>query len=201
MLKGGSRKVKPMAINKKLMTVTEFEAFADAPENADRRLELINGEIVEKVPAEEHGIVVANVGTAIKIFVKANQLGGRVGVEIRHKIPLDAHNARMPDVAYTSAERVLPLVRKGSIPQMPDLAVEVQSPDDTVEELRAKAAYYLQQGSRLVWLAYPPNQTVESCTWDGEQLIIDRLGPDDELTGGEVLPGFAVRVAELFELG
>lgn len=190
-----------MAINKKLMTITEFEAFADAPENADRRLELINGKIVEKVPTEEHGVIALNFGTAIKIFVKANQLGGRVGVEIRHKIPLDAHNARMPDVAYTSAERVLPLVKKGSIPQMPDLAVEIQSPDDTVEELRAKAAYYLQQGSRLVWLAYPPNQTVESCTWDGEQMMIQTLGPDDELTGGEVLSGFAVRVAELFELG
>lgn len=190
-----------MAINKKLMTVTEFEAFADAPENADRRLELINGEIVEKVPTEEHGVIALNFGTTIKIFVKDNQLGGRVGVEIRHKIPLDAHNARMPDVAYTSAERVLPLVKKGSIPQMPDLAVEIQSPDDTVEELRAKAAYYLQQGSRLVWLAYPPSQSVDCCTWDGEQMMIQTLGPDGELTGGEVLPGFAVRVAELFELG
>lgn len=33
-----------------MVTEAEFEAFIQRPENADRLFELINGEIVEKVP-------------------------------------------------------------------------------------------------------------------------------------------------------
>jgi hypothetical protein len=36
-------------------SVDEFEQLINLPENRERLLELINGEIVEKMPAEEHG--------------------------------------------------------------------------------------------------------------------------------------------------
>ena len=48
---------------------------------------------------------------------------------------------RLPDVSFIAGER--PVVKKGSIPQMPDLAVEVQSPDDSPADMRAEAAFYL----------------------------------------------------------
>lgn len=38
-----------------LWTVKLFEAWAESPENSERLLELINGEIVEKMSTEEHG--------------------------------------------------------------------------------------------------------------------------------------------------
>ena len=38
----------------KTYTIEEFERFLALPENADRLFELIDGEIVEKMPTEEH---------------------------------------------------------------------------------------------------------------------------------------------------
>jgi Uma2 family endonuclease len=78
---------------------------------------------------------------------------------------------------------------------MPDLAVEIKSPDDTVKELREKAAYYLANGARLVWLIYPAKHMVEVYTPDGD---VEILVEGDLLTGGDVLPGFSLPVAEVF---
>ena len=50
-----------MAIQPKLVTVVEFEQFLALLENGDRSFELIHGEIVEKVPTEEHGLIAANI--------------------------------------------------------------------------------------------------------------------------------------------
>jgi Uma2 family endonuclease len=59
-----------------------------------------------------------------------------------------------------------------------------------------KAAEYLAAGGRLVWVVDP----------DAEQVIVVTppnafrvLGREDTLDGGDVLPGFACKVAELFE--
>ena len=78
------------------ITVEAFEQFELLPENADRLFELINGEIVEKVPTEEHGIIVLNIAAPVREWVRQYKRG-RVGVEIRHNRPGDRHNARLPD--------------------------------------------------------------------------------------------------------
>jgi Uma2 family endonuclease len=181
-----------MAVGEKLVTIEEFEAFIARPENRERRFELVNGRIVEKVPTEEHGVIALNIGTELKLY--ARMRGGRAAVEPRHRIPEDEHNARLPDVAFTSAERALPLVKQGAVPQMPDLAVEIQSPDDSPIELREKAIYYLKNGARMVWLVYPDKRTVEIHT--AEDLRVLTAG--DTLDGGDVLPGFSLPITEIF---
>jgi len=181
-----------MVIQNRLYTVDEFEAFLALPENKERRFELINGEIVEKVPSEEHGIIVLRIGSKLLIFVDLHNLG-RVAVEVRHRIPGDDHNARLPDISYRRDTSV-PVVRQGSVPVMPDLAVEVKSPDDSYRELRDKADYYLTNGLRMVWLVYPEKRLVEVLTPDD----VDILTIDDTLDGGDVLPGFSLPVKEIF---
>lgn len=174
-------------------TVEEFERFLRLPENLDRLFELINGEIVEKMPTEEHGLVAGNLVAALHNFVRPKRLG-RVGVEVRHRLPQDNRNSRMPDVSFTSARR--PLVKTGSVPQMPDLAIEIQSPDDTIKKLREKAAYYLENGSRLVWLIYPHKRLIEVYSLDVD---VEILLESDLLTGADVLPDFSMPVADVFD--
>jgi Uma2 family endonuclease len=77
---------------------------------------------------------------------------------------------------------------------MPDLAVEVQSPGQTDKLMADKAAYYLANGTRMVWLVYPGKQLVEVLTQADRQL----LPIDDTLTGEPLLPGFTLPVRELF---
>ena len=78
---------------------------------------------------------------------------------------------------------------------MPDLAIEIKSPDDTIQEMRDTAAYYLANGSRLVWLVYPNYRLIEVYRLGAD---IQILGEEDTLTGGDVLPGFELPVREVF---
>jgi len=181
-----------MEARKLLYTVEEFERIADSPENRDRLLELINGEMVEKVPTEKHGMCVGNIYYHIRMRVQTHR-GGRVVMEVRYRNPEDRRNARIPDVSYTSGNE--PPIEKGSVPRMPDLAVEVKSPDDSLKVMREKARYYLANGTKLVWLVDPQKRFVEVYTPDDEQVLFE----DDTLDGGEVLPGFQMNVRDIFE--
>jgi Uma2 family endonuclease len=175
-----------------LYTIEEFKRIADSPENRDRLLELINGEIVEKVPTEKHGMYVGNIYFHIRVHVQEHR-GGRVVMEVRYRTPEDRRNARIPDVAYTIGSE--PPVEKGSVPRMPDLAVEVKSPDDSLKDMRTKARYYLTNGTKLVWLVDPQKRFVEVYTADKEDLLFE----DETLDGGDVLPGFQMSVRDIFE--
>lgn len=52
-----------MVIQTKSYTIEEFEEFIARPENGDRVFELIHGEIVEKVPTEEHSMAIESIFT------------------------------------------------------------------------------------------------------------------------------------------
>jgi Uma2 family endonuclease len=176
----------------KLHTVDEFETYIARPENSDRYFELINGEIVEKVPTERHGHVSVNITTDVRIWIRKTGKG-RIVVEVRHQNPDDRYNARQPDISYY-ADASRPIVEKGAVPQLPDLAIEIKSPDDTYKKLREKADYYLANGTKVVWLIYPDKQMVEVLTQDDFQIL--RAG--ETLDGGDLLPGFTMKVDDIF---
>jgi Uma2 family endonuclease len=178
----------------RLANAEEFQTFLQQAQNADRAFELIHGEIIEKVPTEEHGVIALWLGARLLLWVEAGDLG-RVGVEIRYRLPEDQHNAYLPDIAFTSKARLLPLTRQGAVPQMPDLAVEIMSPDDDKTQLSHKITYYLANGTRLVWLISPAEAAVTIFRPDADPVT---LGSDDTLDGGDVLPGFSVSVAAIF---
>lgn len=183
-----------MTIREQLYTVADFESFISLPQNTDRHFELINGEIVEKMPTEEHSLIIGDIYFPLRTFVDQHNLG-RVAFEVRRKMPGDDHNARLPDVEFTAKERLLPVVRQGAVPQMPDLVVEVKSPDDSLLKLREKAVYYLSNGARLVWLVFPDRQQIEVHT---AHSAVATLGIDDTIDGMDVIPGFSLPVRDIF---
>jgi Uma2 family endonuclease len=176
----------------KLYTVEEFEAYIALPENADRLLELIDGEIIEKMPTREHGIIGATFAADITIYLRVNPIGW-VAVEARHRPAGDTRNDRLPDVSFVSGiDR--PIERKGAALYIPDLCIEIQSPDDSDKDMLDTAFFYLKNGAKMVWLVYPAKRLIEVLTADSREL----LGIEDTLTGGDVLPGFSVAVKQLF---
>jgi Uma2 family endonuclease len=84
---------------------------------------------------------------------------------------------------------------KGHEKVIPDLAVEVVSPNDRAEEIEIKVGEYLRAGVQLVWIVHPETQTVQISRPDGSS---QRLGASDELSGENILPGFRCLVGELF---
>ena len=80
---------------------------------------------------------------------------------------------------------------------VPTIAAEVISEGNTVREMRQKAKEYFESGSKLVWMIYPKTRTVAVF-----QQLKDEptrtLSENDTLDGGAVLPGFQMKVADLF---
>ena len=78
---------------------------------------------------------------------------------------------------------------------MPDLVVEVISPNDLASELQAKLIDYSSAGVPWVLVVDPESRSVVSYPADGRRSIL-RVG--DVIRGGEILPGFECPVADLF---
>jgi Uma2 family endonuclease len=176
------------------VSAAEFEAIIAAEANRERHFELIDGEVVEKMPTQKHGVMSGSIITEINLYLRQHPIG-YAGVETRFRPEGDESNDRIPDVAFVRhpSAGAGPLVESGPVIGMPDLAVEVQSPDDTLKSMRDKADFYLAHGSRMVWLFYD-KRLVEVLTPTERQLLTE----DDVLDGGEVLPGFRVRVGDLY---
>ena len=171
-----------------------FEAFIAQPENLDRYFELINEEIVEKsMPTEEHALIA---GLWI-YFLNSYALEHGVGIagpEARFKVKGDKRNTRQPDVSMI-LDPDAPITTKGASTRVPDVIVEVMSPDDNIDELREKAKYYIANSTRLVILTFPRQKIVEVYRPNAPT---EMLTAEDTLEGYDVLPGFSLPIASLF---
>jgi Uma2 family endonuclease len=183
-----------MHIAEHLITIDEFEDFIAQAEQRERHYELIDGRIVEQsMPTERHGLLALKLGARLLAYCEISGRG-RVGVEIRaYSASADPHNLRQPDISYY-ADASRPIVERGAVPQLPDLAIEIKSPDDSLKDMRAKAIYYLAHGSEMVWLIQPEKRLIDVYTHNDVR-VLDR---HDTLEGGELLPEFSLLVAELF---
>lgn len=179
-----------MAIERQRVSIQEFDQLL--AEKPDRLLELIDGEIVEKMPTERHGELAGIVFSIIYAYLKAHRIG-RVSVESRYRPTNSELHDMLPDVAFRLTEGTAQ--EHGAVEGVPDIAIEIKSPDDKITQMRRKAAIYLENGSRYVWLIYPESEILEVY---GQETDIQLLKPGDSLTADGVLPGFSVDVAEIF---
>lgn len=178
-----------MTITNQLLTVEAFDTLMSQPPYRDQHLELIDGCLVEKpMPTEEHGAIVANLLFALMSYLRERRVG-RVFTEARYK--LGERDVRQPDLVVRLSDD--PVWKQGSAPYIPDIAVEVQSPDDTIKGLRERAAYYLSAGVKAVVLALAAKQLVIVITPDDEQIYT----PNETITLA-LLSGFALPVRDVF---
>ena len=161
------------------------------------RTELVNGELVELMPTgHPHGYLESIITTLIMIFVRQNKIGrvlnGEAGV-YTHRNP---DTVRGVDVAYISNERFAQVQSNSYLDVAPELIVEILSPSDTWSELQIKLAEYFAIDVKLMWVVDPALKQIHVFkALDQMQLFT----PEDELTGGDVLPGFSTPVSAIFE--
>jgi Uma2 family endonuclease len=187
-----------MQTRTRTMTVEEFRAFTELPENRDKDFELLEGEVIEVPSAKQyHMLIVTEIIFLIKLFLKTHNLTGLVvGDNLDHE--LGSETVLRPDVGYTSAEREPIVLAYPNI--APDLVIEVVSPSNTLEEFKAKMRVFFEHGTRLVWLVYPKDRTVTvyERTENIDKPAIHSLTATDTITGGDVLPGFTAKVSDFF---
>lgn len=177
----------------KLITGEEIAEMSDAGPS-----ELIDGRIVPMTPtADEHSAYEGNFYALLRDFAKSNQSGkarvGEIGIYI-HRNP---DTIRAADACYISNERYARKKSKVFLDVAPDLVVEILSPNDAWSDVTQKLRDYFSIGVRLVWVADPQTRSVYAY-----RSITDvrEFTSSDDLPGDEVLPGFSVKVAELFEI-
>jgi Uma2 family endonuclease len=175
-------------------TATEKDVLA-VQDHEDRLCELVDGTLVEKAMGFRESCLALALSEALRGFVRPRRLGLVTGAD--GVMRLATGLVRIPDVAFVSWDR-LPGRRMPTepIPSLaPDLAVEVLSEGNTPGEMARKRQEYFAAGVRLAWFVDPRTRTVEVYTAADQSTV---LHAEHILTGGEVLPGFALSLQELF---
>jgi Uma2 family endonuclease len=174
-------------------TATEDDVV-EIEEREDRLCELVDGVLVEKTVGYDESCLTIALAALIHNFVKAHKLGRVSGPD--GMVRLFPGLIRIPDVAFASWGRFSEPRGSRKLPDLvPDLAVEVLSEGNTPQEMSRKLDDYFGAGVRLVWFVDLRTRTVEVFTGRKSS---KRLGEQETLTGGKVLPGFSLPLKELF---
>lgn len=171
--------------------VEAFDQMAAAPENADRLLEYIGGEVVE-VPSNPYSSYISSILIHFLLgFVLDQNLGFVTGEQGGYMVSGERY---APDVAFLSFARQAELAKTGYNLNPPELAVEVLSPTDTESQMMIKVANYLAAGT-IVWVIDPSVRVVHVFR-PGQP--VQTLTENDTLRGEGVLNGFEISVLRLF---
>jgi len=190
-----------MQVKTRLPTLAEYlAAFEEQP------VEIVDGEIIPMSPGgREQPNVETNTLILLQPYLKEHNWG-KVFPEA--SFVLDGNrrkdwvkNARKPDIAFISKERIEAHNKKypaRSEPWWlaPDLAVESISPTDRFAAINRKVTDYLRYGARIVWLIDPEARTITIYTPDHP---LKTLYDDDTLDAEPIIPGWSAPVAALFE--
>lgn len=165
----------------------------------DELFEVIDGQRVRTPPMGVFAVWIASeIHSYLAQFGRTHNLGRSITEALFH-LPAPVNRDRRPDVAFVAFERwakdrpLPPLDNAWDV--VPNLATEVVSPSDTVEELQQKIKEYFRVGVQLVWVVHPLQSEIhvyESPT------KIRALSRNDVLDGGAVVPGFKLPLIELF---
>lgn len=179
-----------MVIAGSRMTAAEFLRLPDD----GRKYELVDGEPKEVPAGHEHDALVMHIGLMFQPFARGRGVLAASSAGFR----MMSGNIRSPDVSFTLRER-LPGGKpaRGFADYVPNLCIEIISPSEEQTDMERRVREYFASGAEQVWHLFPETRTAKVFT---SPITDVTLGPDDELDGGDLLPGFRCRVAELFEL-
>ena len=173
----------------------EAREFQQMPDDGYRH-ELVAGYVVsEPFPTLRHDRVRGRIERLLYAHVTEHALG-EVFCDLGYLLAERPDTVRGPDVSFVARARLEGIDERRWFRGAPDLAVEILSPSNRPGEIHAKVADYLAAGARQCWV-------VDSERWRVavyRQLLFPmHLSAVDVLDGGDVLPGFSIRVGALFE--
>jgi len=159
-----------------------------------RKYELVDGEILVSPAGFRHGQVVARIVHVIATFLETSPIGTVVGDNLGIHFPNG--NLRSPDVVFVRNDKVPSGKAALGFPNfIPDLAVEVLSPHDSLRQVGQKIGEFLECGVPVVWLVDPERETV---TVYRSLSQTEQLTSQDTITT-DALPGFSCLLARFFQ--
>jgi Uma2 family endonuclease len=190
-----------IAENPRLMTADELLAMPD--DGVERWL--IRGELRENRDSDmnrrnpDHSGVMFALSAILSDWIR-NQpkpWGRGYTGDVSFKLRRDSETLVGIDVAYISPElRARTPKGRKIVDGVPVLAVEILSPSDTHSDVTEKVQEYLDVGIALVWVVDPDFETICVYRPDAPPAFFHK---QQELTAEPHLPGFCMRVADLFD--
>ena len=185
----------------KLMTLDELLALGE-----DARIEIINGEVVEKpVAGVGHGIFGSNLYDILKPFVKARKLGAVFYDGVTYLMFSQAGGLKdsfVPDVSFIRAENIIGMIDiMKPYPGIPDFAVEVISPSEIAQEVQDKLHTYLDKGTEQVWHIFPNTREIYQYRRDNNpEIRIYRASRPEVIDVEALFPGLQLTTDDIFEI-
>jgi Uma2 family endonuclease len=177
------------------------EEMLALPDNGTERW-LIDGELRERpmtVRNRFHSRVLVRIAQVLANWLdqqpepRGQVLGGEAGVRLMR----DPDTTVGIDVAYVPAEVIVRQAEESTLVDgVPTLAVEILSPNDTIEDIREKVATYRRARVPVVWTVDPYDLTVTVYRPDASPVLFNA---EQELSCEPELPCFRVPVARLFQ--
>jgi Uma2 family endonuclease len=165
--------------------------------------ELVRGRLRELNVSTESSRVGGKVFSRLEHYCEAHPVGWAFPADTGFRCfatdPTDPNRVRKPDAAFVSFASlpVSAYSREGFCEAVPDIAVEVVSPNDLAREVDGERGEWLRAGVKEVWIIYPDTRTVQVYRAVSGPAFLEEL---DTLAAPDLLPGFAVPVADLFRL-
>lgn len=174
------------------LTVDDLLLF---PEDGKRR-ELVDGRVVEwDVPNFDHGFLLVALSSVLRAFVREHRLGVVVGGDLMVRILGSNFDARGADIAFYPRRTIPADTAIAVTDHVPALVVELISPSDRAGDMQEKIDDWRRTGVRLIW--YLNARTGTTTVYEGERVAA--VTADETLTGGDILPGFSVRLRDLLD--
>jgi len=176
-------------------TQMTWESFEKLPDSDGMHRELIEGELqILPPPKSGHSKIAMRAHGQLALI--QDRAGGQAYVEAGYQLTSDKRNWIQPDVSFLRNERAKTTADSDYFMGAPELAIEVVSPSERAIDLNRKIELLLNAGSLAVWVLYPDQQEVRVFLPGGQSF---RKGIGDSLSIPELLPGWEVPVASLFE--
>jgi Uma2 family endonuclease len=163
-----------------------------------KRYELVDGQLVELNMSMWSSHVAGIIHWLLTTYCRDKRLGWTFPEGTSYQCFAAFPNmVGKPDCSFIRLNRltIQQAQAEGHGSVVPDLVVEVISPNDIAHEVDQKVHLYLTAGVALVWVVNPEQRTVAVHRAATTGTI---LRENDEVSGEEVVPGFRCRVGDFF---
>jgi Uma2 family endonuclease len=175
-----------------VLTELTIEDFEQLPDALAHNHELVDGELVD-VSGNTRGHNRLRDFLLTKLLPHVEELNlGEVVAEQEFNFDGNAHG---PDISFVSLDKVPGLDTHLRVqPLVPDLAVEISSRNDRLETTMRKLDRYRRCGTQEAWLLIIPTRRAFVFSDRAERIL-----NDNDKFQSDLIPGFSIRLKDLFD--
>jgi len=159
--------------------------------------ELVNGRVVPMAPVGHiHGSIEFRLGAELVAYADESRRGVAMGGEVGIYTGRDPDTVRAADALFITHERYGRRGPGAFLDVVPELVVEILSPEDRAGQVMTKIRECLSIGVDRVWLIDGRRRQIRIYR-SPEQAETLEIG--DTLHDEEILPGFSLPLSDLFQ--